>query len=131
MKRILFVCKHNRFRSVLAEGFFRKYNVNKNLRIGSGGILRGKPINKNVKAIARRFELKIKAKPQGISDEILNGQDIVVVVADNVPAWLFRKKGRKVIWYKIRDADNDDIKEVLNRANLLDGKMKELARKLS
>ncbi|MEK6899141.1 MAG: hypothetical protein AABW79_03535 [Nanoarchaeota archaeon] len=88
-------------------------------------------INKNVKAVAKRFGLKIKVKPEGISDEQLHKQDIVVVVADNVPGWLFKSKKRRVIWYKIRDADNDNIKEVLNRTNLLDGKMKDLARKLS
>ena len=46
-KSILFVCKYNRFRSRVAEAYFKKINKNKNISVKSAGIIKGNlPLDK-------------------------------------------------------------------------------------
>ena len=57
---ILFICRYNRFRSVIAEGFFKKYNKNKKHKAKSAGLIIGTPMNREVKKVARDLKIKIK-----------------------------------------------------------------------
>ena len=44
ISKILFICRHNRFRSKIAEGYFNK--INKNVKVKSAGIFIGNPLDK-------------------------------------------------------------------------------------
>lgn len=105
-KRILFVCKHNRFRSKVAEAFFKKYNLNKNYEARSAGILPGVyPLDKMQIKVSRDFGIDLKGKPKPITMDLLKKIDIVVIVADNVPSEVLsnKKYGRAERIWNISD----------------------------
>lgn len=112
---ILFVCKHNAFRSKIAESFFNKLNKNRNIKVKSAGIMRGMRISKYIIETAKNFGIKIKGKPRGISSELLKWQDMIVIVADDVPPEIFyyrMKYGKKLIVWKIPDTESDNVEEI-------------------
>jgi protein-tyrosine-phosphatase len=112
IKKILFVCKHNRFRSKVAEAAFNKYNKNRNIKAVSGGLFTGKPPEKNVIDIGEKYGLKINNQSKPIKDEDFRSLDLVVIVANNVPASLFKGKVKKVIVWKIPDTTQDNKKRI-------------------
>ncbi len=120
-KRILFVCKHNRFRSKVAEGFFKKYNRNKFYEGYSAGLLPGEyPLDGAQIKIAKNFGINLKGKPKPATMDLLKKIDIVVIVADNVPPEVLsnKKYGREEIVWKIRDVytnNYDDIKKTISQ----------------
>ena len=131
---ILFVCRHNRFRSVMAEGLFRKYNTNKSLKIKSAGPIMGKPVGPAMREVAREFGIKIKQTPTGLSTDILDEQDIIVIVADDVPASLFdksKKQGTKIIVWRIPDRKTHKVKEMSNITKRIEDKVIALAKELA
>lgn len=93
--RILFICKYNRFRSRIAEAYFKKINRNKNIKVSSGGIIIGIPVAKTVKRIAKKLGFRIFGKPKGIREDLLVKTDLLVIVANDVPSYLFAKKSQK------------------------------------
>lgn len=109
---ILFVCKYNRFRSQIAEGFFKRYNTNIKIHVSSAGIIKGLPIAKNVKRVAKKFGIKI-GKPKAIDEKLLVKLDYVIIVANNVQASIFdRKNIKRVIAWKIPDTSQENIKRI-------------------
>ncbi len=110
--KILFVCKHNRFRSQIAETYFRKINKNKKIKSYSAGIIIGTPIAKSVKQIGKKLGLKINGKPKGLKEKLLKSIDLLVIVANDVPESLFESKVRKVMVWKIRDTSQSDLCEI-------------------
>jgi len=143
-KNILFVCKHNVFRSQVAEEFFNKLNKNKNYKAQSAGLM---PYKKEdlvkdegyiiEKKIVKKFGLKFKGKSKGINSNILKKTDILVLVANNVPPSLFRKeepafKGKVIVW-KIKDVrvkDKKKDKVVFNSIKKIEEKIKDFVKKL-
>lgn len=114
-KRILFVCRYNRFRSVLAEAFFNKYNKNKLITAKSAAPIRGTPLSDNVKKLAKEFKVKIKSKPHGLTSKLMKWQNITIIVADDVHEGLFDKNksyGKKVIAWHIPDVKDNNIKSM-------------------
>lgn len=110
MKNILFVCKHNMFRSKIAEIYFNKINRNKNNKAESAGMIRGYlPLDKGEIIIAKEFDIKLKGKPRGLSIDLIKKQNLIVIVADDVPKSLFDRKEyinfktTKIVWWKIPD----------------------------
>ena len=119
-KNILFVCKHNRFRSKVAEAFFKKYNKNKKYFAMSAGLLPGRyPLDKEQVKIAREFGINIHGKTKPITMDLLIKTRIMVFVADIVPVEIFGKakyKRKEYIW-KIKDSVNnrdEDIREIIS-----------------
>ena len=93
MRKILFVCKHNRFRSKVAEAFFNKLNKNKDYVASSAGLLPGGyPLDKLQVKIAREFGIELKGKPQSITTNLLMWMNLMVIVADNVPCEIFKNQ---------------------------------------
>ena len=144
MKNILFVCKHNVFRSKVAEGYFKKINRNKNLVISSAGIIKPnsldgvqrKSINLQRK-IAGEFGIKIKWNPRQLSIGLLRESDIIIISADDVPKKIFRnptyaKKNQKIIAWRIRDAPGDKSDRLIIRKSIkkIIKKMDKLVRRL-
>ena len=107
--KILFICKYNRFRSQVAERYFKKINRNKTIKSYSAGLLIGTFIAKSVKEIGKKLGLKINGKPKGIKEKLLKEIDLLVIVANDVPASLFEKKVKKVIVWKIPDTSQGDL----------------------
>lgn len=106
-KKLLFVCKHNRFRSKIAEAYFNKINKNKDFIAKSAGAFRGRyPLEKPSVKIAKKFGISLKGRPKGVSTNLLIWQDITIIVADNVPPSLFsenKRHDKKTIVWNITD----------------------------
>jgi len=111
---ILFLCKHNRFRSKVAEAYFKKINKNKNIQVQSRGLIRGIPVAQNVVNIGKEFGINISKATRGISEDDLKWQDIIVIVANNVPKSILgkRKEIKKVIVWEIKDTDQSNKKGI-------------------
>ena len=112
---ILFVCRYNRFRSLIAEAFFNKYNRNKNVKAKSAGVVRGNPLSENVRKLAKKYGLKIKKVPSGLSSKLLAWQNLTIIVANDVPESIFdrnKEYGKEVIIWKIPDVKTNSMKEM-------------------
>tara|TARA_Y100000310_G_scaffold343080_1_gene449101 strand:- start:2268 stop:2678 length:411 start_codon:yes stop_codon:yes gene_type:complete len=100
--KILFICRHNRFRSKVAEAYFKKINKNRNLKSESAGIFIGSyPFDKDELKIEKKLGIKIKGKPRGISTKLLRWQDLIVAITDDLPKGLFNYesyKNKVVVW---------------------------------
>ena len=116
---ILFVCRYNRFRSRIAQAYFKKINKNKKIKTKGAGAIQGNyPLEKLEINIAKEFNLNINGKPRGLSTELLKWLDMAVIVADNVPIDLFKgtkKRKKKVIVWKIKDIVNLNDKQGMRR----------------
>lgn len=133
MKKInlLFVCRYNRFRSKVAEAYFKKINKNKSIHVKSAGLIKGNPI-KPIKEL-KKFGLVIKGEPQGLSSKLMAWQNVTVVVADNVPPQVFyknKKYGKKVIVWKIKDAEKNQGKEKVRAIKQIIQKVDALVKQL-
>ena len=106
---ILFVCKHNMFRSKIAESYFRQINKNKNLKIGSAWIVRGYlPLDRDEVSASKSLGIKLDDKPKGVSINLLKKQDLIIIVADDVPLNFLNdrryvKPTLKVVKWNIKD----------------------------
>jgi len=127
---ILFVCKYNRFRSRIAESYFKKINKNKTFKVKSVGLFKGRPISKFQEKVAKEIGLNIKGKPQGLSTKLLIWQDVMIIVADDVPQSIFNNKeyGKKTIVWKLPDVLVDNKKQT---ANLIKAIMKKVDKLIS
>jgi len=113
---ILFICRYNRFRSRVAEAYFKKINKNKKIKVDSAGAMKGTPVdNREIKA-AKKFGLKINGKTKGISSKLLTLQDICIIVADDVPTSLIKdktyNKGKTFVW---NIKDGRDTQRIINQ----------------
>ena len=130
-KHILFVCRYNRFRSVLAEAFFNKYNKDKLIVVKSAAPIRGMPLSHKVKKLAKEFKVKIKDKPHGLTSRLMKWQNITVIVADDVPNVLFNKNkiyGKKVIHWHIPDVKDDNLGEMRKITRIIKKKVIKLVK---
>lgn len=94
--KIIFVCKYNRFRSRIAEAYFKKINKNKSISVESAGVLEGfLPLDPYQIEIAKEFGISIIGKPRTMSMDLLKNQDLIIIVANDVPKSIFSYK-----WYK-------------------------------
>jgi protein-tyrosine-phosphatase len=115
---ILFVCKYNRFRSRVAERYFKMINKNKYLHASSAGLLRGHyPLDKNEVRFAKEAGIDIEGKPRGLSTDLLRKIDLVVIVADNVPPKIFHYEdyhGKVLVW-KVKDIHHLEGKALIEK----------------
>ena len=112
---ILFVCRHNRFRSKVAEAVFNKLNKKSRYKAKSAGLIKGVPVAVIVKKIAKENGFSIKGNTNGLSEKLMRWADIFVIVADDVPVEIFeryKKFGKKVIVWKIKDVSQNDEKSI-------------------
>jgi len=131
---ILFVCRYNRFRSRIAEAYFKKINKNKKITVKSAGLFKGSPLSSETIKNAKRYGLDIVGRVNGLSSAVIKNQNIIVVVADDVPSQVFdksRKMGKKVLLWNIKDANYKDqksvekvIKKIIKKVDDLNSKFK-------
>ncbi len=126
--RVLFICKHNRFRSKIAEALFNKYNLNKKIKAESAGILkRTRPISQNVIISARSFDLKFKdLMLRQINDSLINRFDLIIIVANDVSKEIFKKCGKKVVIWRIPDVYDRDRPKTKRRIDSIKKKIESL-----
>lgn len=138
-KKILFVCKHNMFRSKIAEIYFKKINKNRNIVASSAGVIRGYlPLDKQEVAIAKEFGINLRGRPRGLSIDLIKKQNMIIIVADDVPN-IFNNKEyidlnkTKIIYWKIPDNTGvanlpklrKIIKTIIKRINELNEELNE------
>ncbi len=115
---ILFVCRYNRFRSRVAEAYFKKINRNKNIHAKSAGIIRGSyPLDKNQVEVAKQMGIRISGKPQGLSTDLLIKTDLIIIVANDVPKRIFKYdgyKGKVIVW-RVKDATDTENKVLIEK----------------
>ncbi len=140
MKNILFICKHNVFRSKVAEAYFNKINRNKEINADGAGIIEADVLSKaEIKVsnfqrkIAKEFEIDVIKGSKSLSISLLRKQDIIIIVADDVPGYIFNNKNYlkpnlKIITWKIPDIKGtecnrtfitEDIKKIMNKVEKL------------
>jgi protein-tyrosine-phosphatase len=126
--RVLFICKHNRFRSKVAEALFKKYNKNKQIKAESAGIdLDYILVAENVIEALKEFGInKVNRKPRKISKELINNSDLIVIVANNINKNMFKNYKKKIIVWKISDTNQDNYKGILKRTKLIEKRIKNL-----
>lgn len=111
---ILFVCKYNRFRSRIAEAYFKKINKNKSIKADSAGIIKGQPVNRNEFNAVKKFGIDINGTPKGLSDKLLINQDIIVIVADDIPKYLFDRKKytKRIFCWNVQDSTENEKRKM-------------------
>ena len=83
---ILFVCRHNRFRSKFAEAYFNKINKNPNLKVRSAGIFPGTyPLDKLEVKVSKKLGVEIKGIPKPITTRLLRWNDLIVSITNDLP----------------------------------------------
>ena len=118
MVNILFMCRVNCFRSKVAEAYFNKINKNPKVKIKSAGIVSGYKQSENEIETAKGFGIDIRGTSQGISADLIQWGDILIIVADDVPSKIFdyeKRKGylKKLVCWEIRDVKTSkDIKGI-------------------
>ena len=125
--KILFICKHNSFRSKVAEGVFNKlYKGNKH-RAMSRGLIPGPFIYPNTKKAVKSVGYVIDGKPKPLTFNESKEADIIVIVSDNVPASIFenyKKMGKKIIVWKIKDTDAKETEKIKMITKQIEQKVK-------
>lgn len=142
-KRILFVCKHNLFRSQFAEILFNKLNKNKKYTADSAGLIKWdkKDLAKDTaykaeRKVSKEKGIKLKKDSKGLNSSLLRLTDILIIVADDVPPSIFKKdksfNGKIIVW-KIKDVKSKDKRKekiALNSVKFIEKKVKELVKRL-
>ena len=115
--KILFVCKHNRFRSKIDEAYFNKIKMNKKIQVKSAGLVTGKKVAPSVVKEIKSFNGKVDRTSRNLTENLVRWSDITVIVANNVPKYFFKNYGSKVIVWKIPDTTQGNVKEIKRISN--------------
>lgn len=137
---ILFICKHNVFRSRVAEAYFNKINKNKNIKASGAGFINANVLVKKQKEIvkfqketAKKFGINIPYKPNMLTSSLIKKQDYIIIVANDIPKTMFNDKfylkpTLKIIKWEIKDVEKGktyqelvkrDIKEIMKKVDQL------------
>ena len=116
--KILFICKHNVFRSRIAEEYFKKINCNKKIEVISRGIVMGGHSDKEQRGIPKKI-LGIdidNRKPIPLTKQDLENSDKIIVVANDIPRRIFDYQSmyiqNKVFIWKIKDEQLQNKKNI-------------------
>ena len=133
MKRILFVCKYNRFRSRVAETYFKKINKNKNIRVTSAGLIKGcLPLDKSQIKAAGEYGIKLAEKPRTMSMNFLDEQDKIIIVANDIPKIVFNYPPykKKIEIWKIPDNLKSGVEKDKKIVRMIKRKVDSLVKQL-
>ncbi|MDP3882321.1 MAG: hypothetical protein Q8Q31_05580 [Nanoarchaeota archaeon] len=131
---IIFLCRHNLFRSRAAEEYFKKINKNPSIKVSSAGLIPsfGNDCWPAQKKVLKEIGIKCDPRPRGVSVPILEDKDLIVVVADDIPQGLLDNKNyiREVVYWGIPDVlDNNEtkarqiVKSIMKRCEELNEKL--------
>lgn len=128
--KILFVCKHNRFRSKVAEAIFNKLNMDKNIEVKSAGValdLMRPYIADNVIKIMKEKGIKMEDKQaRWVNEMNLKWADRIIIVANNISPDIFKGKARNIEIWKIPDADESEEGKIRKIINDIEKRVKKL-----
>jgi protein-tyrosine-phosphatase len=116
--KILFICKHNVFRSRIAEEYFKKINCNKKIEVISRGIVMGGHSDKEQRGIPKQLlGVDIDNRtPIPLTKKDLETSDLIIVVANDVPRRIFDYQSMyiqdKVRIWKIKDEQKQNKKNI-------------------
>lgn len=122
---ILFVCKHNRFRSKVAEALFRHHYRGESVRVKSAGLA----IDIMHPYVARTVMSEMKQRGVSMRDDgavkidsfLLKWADRLIIVANNVSPDMFRDKemiqGKPVTFWDIADVSESDASGIKRKVN--------------
>lgn len=113
--KILFICKHNRFRSRVASAYFNKINKNTgNISKGAGIFGDHSNLDENEVGLSKERGVDIRGKPQQVNSELLEWADKIIIVADDVSKQDIKVKDKEVIIWKVHDVDDaSDAKKAI------------------
>lgn len=139
---ILFICKHNLFRSKIAEAYFNKINKNPYIKAESAGAIKGDQLTKEQKKVlnlqyktAKEFGLDIKDKPKSLSTSLLFKQDLIIITANDIGKKLFNNKKyvKNLIIWKIKDVGylnqknmRKTINKIIRKIDILNNSLKNI-----
>jgi protein-tyrosine-phosphatase len=128
---ILFVCKHNRFRSKAAEALFKYHYKGESAKARSGGVI----LDFMHPYMSRNVVWALRARGVGIRDDgsrkvddlLLKWADRIIIVADNVSSEFLKEfKSRVSAIWAVKDVSENDIHAIERRINEIEEKVKEL-----
>ena len=132
--KILFVCRHNRFRSKVAEAIFNRLNQNKKIKAESAGLIMdaSKPYVEPlvIELLRSKGYLLNSFQPKQLTRKLAEKFDVIVIVADNVSKEFFHDFSDKIIKWEIKDADSLDKKEITKIINKIEKRVKALTKSL-
>ncbi len=130
--KLLFICKHNRFRSKVAEALFNKYAGPMHQAKSAGVIL--DPlfpyVAASVKNVLRERGISMVVdEPSLVSQDLLFWAEKIIVVADNVDLSAFPPD--KTERWSIADCSQDDLSAIELRVRDIDGRVRDLLKTLT
>jgi len=133
--KILFICKHNRFRSKVGEAIFNTLNKNKNIVAESAGILIDELrlyVAESVVKIMSGMGYVVGGIPRKVNINEINDYDYLIIVADNVDPLFFKNsyKGKIVKW-SVHDCDERDLRGIRERVEDIESRVKEFVAELN
>jgi protein-tyrosine-phosphatase len=124
--KILFVCIHNKRRSVMAEAFAKKFGLN----AFSAGVEKTDGIDEKVVEVLKEKNLEAKEKPQTIDDVVREvGKFDVVVTMGCLNSCPFVPAKKHISW-NIEDPAGKDIEVYRKIRDEIEEKVRELANSL-
>jgi len=132
---LLFVCRHNKFRSKFAEVYFNKINKNPNIKVRSAGIFPGQnPLSPREGEVLKKLKIKFGGKPKPVTTDLLMWNDLIVLITDDVPnpkkLFNYANYKNEVIVWKIKDTNGKKIgellKKIIRKVNQLNKKLKKI-----
>ena len=122
---LLFICKHNQFRSKVAEALFRHYYKGEKVKTKSAGLItdfRFPYTGRGVMQVMRAKGISIRDDgARKLDSFLLKWADNVIIVADDVVPGMFRNKemiqGKKVIIWPVKDVSERDIPGIERKVN--------------
>jgi protein-tyrosine-phosphatase len=131
--KILFICKHNRFRSKVSECIFNSLNKNPQNHAESAGLLMDtlRPyIENNVVRIMKEKGYEISGIPRQLTRVLAENFDMIIIVADNVEKEFFKDFKGKIIQWNISDCDACDVNSITKIVGEIEIRVKELVKEL-
>lgn len=140
---ILFICKHNIFRSRVAEILFNRLNKKKSIKARSAGLIRwnekdlkGDEGFKAEKKVAKSFGINLEVESKELNSSLLKEIDLLIIVADDVPKNVFETEksfhGKILQWNTPDVKAKDKNKEEVARKTIIfiENKIKDFVNKI-
>ena len=128
--KILFICRHNRFRSKVAEAIFSKLDCEDEVK-GAGAELDFKRlyIAESVKEIMKKRGYVLnEEKSQQVNRFLINWADKIIIVANDVSPEGFPKEKTDV--WKIEDTNQEDYEGIERIVGKIEKKVKDLVKRI-
>jgi protein-tyrosine-phosphatase len=107
---ILFVCKHNIFRSRVAEEYMKKISHH---NISSAGVISfDGNLNKTQQEVCSEYGLRFTNQSKTLDLGNLRNQDLIIIVADDVPQEVFAHPEynlKEIRRWEIKDVDSHSL----------------------